>query len=379
MARKLLVAVLACCVMTAAAAAAPVRFDGTGNYYEAVRYRADWARVAREAASRRFTDGDGNEYVGRLVTINSQAESDFIAANFPRAAREGGYWIGALQQDGSTEPGEGWRWVSGEPFEFTNWASNEPNNNSGDANENRIHLNSTDAEWNDLPAGKRMSGYVVEYLPTNRPPVADAGGPYSATADDVFADVDPDVINLRAGARFVNAYLTADPDAEAEVQLDGSGSSDPDGDELTCAWSVLDADGNEVATVTGADATVSLAPGSYTARLIVNDGQVDSEPDTAEIEVAALDLTGLSAGDVTACGPVGDPVPGERCEMEQAGTLKVQFSGEDVRAGLVPDQMNVITLCGAVSGQDTVRVINPGPPDDPPGKGKGKGKGKGGG
>jgi PKD repeat protein len=62
--------------------------------------------------------------------------------------------------------------------------------------------------------------------------------------------------------------------------LDCSDSNDPEGDELTYTWSI---DGNEVAT--GVNPTIVLPCGTYTIELIVNDGEVDSEPDYVEITV----------------------------------------------------------------------------------------------
>ena len=89
----------------------------------------------------------------------------------------------------------------------------------------------------------------------NRPPVADAG-------DDQTIEC-------------------ADP-AGTPVRLDGSGSSDPDGDLLSYTWT--DAGG----TIVGTDATplVTLPPGAQTLTLIVEDllGQTDTDEVTVTIE-----------------------------------------------------------------------------------------------
>jgi hypothetical protein len=72
----------------------------------------------------------------------------------------------------------------------------------------------------------------------------------------------------------------------ATVQLDGSGSSDPDGDPLTYAWS-LTVPAGSTATLLGPttvnptfDADVA---GSYEVDLVVNDGTVDSASDSVTI------------------------------------------------------------------------------------------------
>jgi chitodextrinase len=87
----------------------------------------------------------------------------------------------------------------------------------------------------------------------NRPPVADAGGPYSGTANTAVA-------------------------------FDGSGSYDPDGDSLTYTWDFGDGSG-----ATGVNPThVYAAGGTYTVTLIVNDGAVDSEPSITTAEITQL-------------------------------------------------------------------------------------------
>ena len=72
------------------------------------------------------------------------------------------------------------------------------------------------------------------------------------------------------------------PDATLVV-LDGSGSSDPDDDPLTYTWTGPFPEGG--GTVMGVNPTVSLPLGEHTVSLVVNDGQVDSEPDEVSIAI----------------------------------------------------------------------------------------------
>jgi len=65
----------------------------------------------------------------------------------------------------------------------------------------------------------------------------------------------------------------------ANVQLNGSGSKDPDGDPITYQWSW---DGG---SATGANPTIFLLLGTTTITLVVNDGTLDSEPDIVDITV----------------------------------------------------------------------------------------------
>ncbi len=97
---------------------------------------------------------------------------------------------------------------------------------------------------------------VFEHEQTNQPPVADAG---------------PD--------RTVDAWI----DGIADVTLDGSGSDDPDGDELTYQWTWT-INGDPYGA-TGVGPTIELPVGEHVIRLVVNDGAEDSEPDDVVVTV----------------------------------------------------------------------------------------------
>lgn len=129
---------------------------------------------------------------------------------------------------------------------------------------------------------------------TNTPPIADAG-------EDVTAFV-----------------------GEAVV-LDGSHSTDADGDQLSYRWRFRSLPVSSTAVLAGADGItpgfVIDVPGNFVVELVVNDGKVDSDPETVQVSTlnsapvaragpdqsmpvgATVVLDGTASGDVD-----GDPV-----------------------------------------------------------------------
>jgi PKD repeat protein len=91
-----------------------------------------------------------------------------------------------------------------------------------------------------------------------------------------------------------NAGTPQTVQAGATVHLDGSGSSDSDGDPLTYHWSLTATPPSSTATLSDAHAVapsfVADKVGTYTAQLVVNDGTVDSAPATVDI-TATTDTT----------------------------------------------------------------------------------------
>jgi hypothetical protein len=75
------------------------------------------------------------------------------------------------------------------------------------------------------------------------------------------------------------------------VPLDGSGSIDADGDPLTYHWSfVTRPDGSSATIVSPTAKQTSFVPdlwGNYVVQLVVNDGFVDSNPTTVDIQVTS--------------------------------------------------------------------------------------------
>ena len=71
---------------------------------------------------------------GRLATIRSQAENDWIHNHFNSDLSITWLWIGLYQDSsdpGYSEPSGGWKWTSGEDLNFENWRPGEPSDAAG--------------------------------------------------------------------------------------------------------------------------------------------------------------------------------------------------------------------------------------------------------
>ena len=90
---------------------------------------------------------------GHLVTISSEAENEFA-----RDLHDGEHWIGASDGRLDGMPGVGpYSWVSGEPWEYSNWEAEQPNAFETDCPEESIEdecfehcgFQTDEGDWND--------------------------------------------------------------------------------------------------------------------------------------------------------------------------------------------------------------------------------------
>jgi hypothetical protein len=126
-------------------------------------------------------------------------------------------------------------------------------------------------------------------LPQNQPPVANAG---------------PDQ-TIRLGQI---------------LQLDGNGSSDPNGDPLVYRWTLVSAPTGPAAFMqtNGSRLTFQAqTPGTYTLQLIVNDGVVDSAPDQVTLIVSDT----ANAVPVANAGPDQTVTLGTTVQLNGSGSL----------------------------------------------------------
>lgn len=130
----------------------------------------------------------------------------------------------------------------------------------------------------------------------------------------------PDTVSLEVGNRkpVANAGVDQAGLPGNEFQLNGSSSSDADGDSLTYRWRVVTAPENSAAQLLGADAVKpTFIPdqyGVYTIELIVNDGYVDSDADTMVIDTS-------NAAPIANAGPDQQVMIGQTVTLNGSGSV----------------------------------------------------------
>lgn len=178
--------------------------------------------------------------------------------------------------------------------------------------------------------------------PTSAQPrfTIDKPGTYAAQlmVNDGIASSEPDTVQVSTVNSKPVADAGADQTAEVgqPVQLDGRLSSDMDGDPLTYQWSLsTKPEGSTTSLIDEITAQPSFTPdlaGTYVGQIIVNDGTVDSEPDTALVTVT---------------------VPPDTTPPAPADLGKITVS--TVENG----QATVTGTAGSVEGNSQVRITNP--------------------
>jgi hypothetical protein len=127
---------------------------GNGHAYAALTTPDTWANHNTAATS----------LGGYLATLTSAAENEWVLNRF---ANSPNYWIGLYQPPGTPEPDEGWVWVTGEAYQWTNWKDGEPNNHVYVAgawrDEDHVCVAGVPHTWNDRNADYSDLHAIVEH------------------------------------------------------------------------------------------------------------------------------------------------------------------------------------------------------------------------
>src|SRR5690606_24167975 len=171
----------------------------------------------------------------------------------------------------------------------------------------------------------------------------------TVTDDDEATDTDsvmitvnsPDNLAPIAHAGPDQTIMHTDNDDEEEVTLNGSGSTDPDGEILTYSWSV---NGNEIAT--GVNPTVVLPVGSTTVELTVTDDDGATDTDSVVIMINSPDNV----------APVADAGPHQTLtDTDDDGEEEVTLDG----SGSTDSNGEIVTYSWLVNGNEIATGVNP--------------------
>jgi hypothetical protein len=194
----------------------------------------------------------------------------------------------------------------------------------------------------------------------------DKPGPYvvQLVVSDGTDKSDPDTTTITT----INSKPVADagPDQTAPVgttiTLDGSGSSDVDGDQLIYTWALISKPAGSLATLSDPEAvkpTFAIdKPGTYIAQLMVNDSHVDSDADTVVISTvnskpvadAGPDQSGAVGATITLDGSQSHDVDGDSLTYQWVllsqppGSTATLQNPTTVQASLTLDKPGVYTV-----------------------------------
>ncbi|MEX0924473.1 MAG: PEP-CTERM sorting domain-containing protein [Candidatus Paceibacterota bacterium] len=151
-------------MFTSNALAAPVQWTvadgGNDHYYDVINEPYFWIAAASVAMNQTHQGVDGH-----LATITSVEENLFLYDTFGSDALDH-KWLGGRQLSTASGPEDGWGWITGEQWDYTNWGTGQPDDNL--VSEERLQFDaqyitaSEGVGWNDADKDLQF-GYVVEY------------------------------------------------------------------------------------------------------------------------------------------------------------------------------------------------------------------------
>ncbi|MCM0647262.1 DUF5050 domain-containing protein [Clostridium swellfunianum] len=124
-------------------------FNENNHEYMIINQIMTWEEAKRYSESKS----------GYLATITSEEERLFIQELTASQGTLNSYWLGASDEEKEEE----WKWITGEPFSFANWAYGEPNNALGKHSENHLVFSKSSGHWNDEKGTNLTNGFVVEW------------------------------------------------------------------------------------------------------------------------------------------------------------------------------------------------------------------------
>ena len=190
-----------------------VFFADTGHWYEAVKVPAGitWTDANIGAVQRggylcTITNSSENTFAASLVDANYYSNPSTYYGDIL------GPWLGGFRHANDSN----WQWVTGEPFNYTDWYPRQPDGYGGDEQRLQFYNNtSIGSTWGDAtpdepPTGYFLPrGYIVEY---NAPPL------FISQSNNVISVALP--LNLNGWILTTTASLSDNPVIWSPVSAD---------------------------------------------------------------------------------------------------------------------------------------------------------------
>jgi len=206
-----------------------------GHYYSVEKSCRTWLEAQAYSDSLTLVNPmNGRLLEAHLVTVNSAEEQEFVHRTF--IGQEWTHaWIGAWRTSDSGALDENWVWVTGEPWEYTNWADDQPERYDEDRGS---MMNFTGGTWHDYNDTNfqhecdfryvimeyEQPFYNVEYFD---PPVRDNGVISSGTRSlplkaRLYNRLGETVTTAMAAAAPTLAIRYTPPGGAGEIPVDGA-------------------------------------------------------------------------------------------------------------------------------------------------------------
>jgi hypothetical protein len=201
-----------------------------------------------------------------------------------------------------------------------------------------------------------LTGVTTSFTP-------DLGGDYivQLIVNDRFASSQPDTVLVRVNRRPVaDAGFDRPAATGVAATLSGGGSSDPDLDPLTFTWTLSAPPGSQAALsdrFSSAPSFVPDVPGTFTARLMVNDGLTESLPDDVVITVETMPRLGLAPASQMATTFSSVPIIVTMTPAAGPGDVAVTLTSSDPALVGVPATVTIPSRQTAASFDVTTGAI----------------------
>ena len=146
-----------------------IQSDFNGHAYAVVNQQMSWEDARDFAATEVFRGVPGH-----LATITSADENATVVSVINAfECSQGAHdllWLGGEQiPHDEPDPAEGWTWITGEKWSYTNWAPGEPNDAAGGEYYLAIYGSGNPGQskgtWNDDSLGRGNTGFIIEWTP----------------------------------------------------------------------------------------------------------------------------------------------------------------------------------------------------------------------